>query len=185
MLPILQRRFRALENSKSAMLDQLSGIPAARLNERPSANSWSAAELISHVANVEREVLEAVKHKMAETDEASIKLRDRVGSLIVRNVMRAPLRVKVPAEVPGVLPDENANADQAMAEWQSIREQWRSFLEHARGPQLKSPVFAHPKGAWFTLPETVLFLRLHHDHHRAQIGRIARALSAREPVCVA
>ncbi len=183
MLPILQRRFRALENSKSAMLEQLGAIPAARLSEHPSPGQWSAAELVSHIAKVERGILAAVQQKMAEETGASVKLRDRVGSLIVRNVMRSPLRIKVPAQAEVTLPDREADAAAALADWQRVREEWQSFLEHARGPQLRTAVFSHPRGGWFNLPETVLFLRLHHDHHRAQIARIAKALAARpEPI---
>ena len=183
MLPILQRRFRALENSKAAMLEQLRAIPADQMSRRPAPDRWSAAELISHVAKVESGILHAVKQKMAEQDEASVKLRDRVGSLIVRNVMRSPLRVKIPAEPVTSLPDSDVDAQQAIAEWQRIRDEWHTFLDHTRGPQLKTAVFSHPKGGWFTLPETVLFLRLHHEHHRAQVTRIAKALAdSPEPV---
>lgn len=178
MLPILQRRFRALENSKTAILDQLRTVPQDRLDERPSTDRWSAAELISHLARVEAGMLQSVKQKLAEEDEARIKLRDRVGSLIVRNVMRSPLRVKVPAEPVTTQPEQHARAEDALAEWERTRQDWQEFLTHIRGPQLKSAVFSHPKGGWFTLPETVLFLRLHHDHHRAQFARLAKTLTS-------
>ena len=178
MLPILQRRFRALENSKSAMLDQLRALPIERLSEHPIPGKWSAAQLLEHIVRVEDGILQAVQQKLAETERERVGMGDRVGSLIVRNVMRSPLRVKVPAEVAEVLPDENANATDALAEWDRVRRDWQHLLERVRAPELKSGVFAHPKSGWFTLPETVLFLRLHHDHHRAQIARIAKALAA-------
>ena len=185
MLPILQRRLRALENSKESMLDHLRAIPADRQNERPSPGRWSAAELIRHVASFERGILETVTQKMADADESSVKLRDRVGSLIVRNVMRSPLRVKLPSEHVPTTPDSLADAASAIAEWQAVRDEWHTFLSHVRGPQLKTAVFSHPRGGWFTLPETVLFLRLHHEQHRAQMGKIVKALASREPVLVA
>ena len=178
MLPILQRRFRALENSKAAMLEQLRAIPAERLSEHPISGKWSAAQLLDHIARVEGGVLQVVKQKLEEDQREPVKIGDRVGSLIVRNVMRSPLRVKVPTEVAVVHPSENANAVEALAEWDRVRSDWQHFLERVRGPELKGGVFSHPKSGWFTLPETVLFLRLHHDHHRAQVARLAKALAA-------
>lgn len=178
MLPILQRRFRALENSKSAMIEQLRALPADRLSEHPIPGKWSAAELIDHIARVEGGILSVVKQKLAETKRDPVKVGDRVGSLIVRNIMRSPLRVKVPAEVPVVLPNSSTTAAEAVAEWDRVRGQWQDFLNHVRGPELKGGVFSHPRGGLFTLPETVLFVRLHHDHHRAQLTRLAKAFAA-------
>ena len=178
MLPILQRRFRALENSKSAMLEQLRALPADRLSEHPIPGKWSAAELIDHIARVEGGILGVVKQKVGETQREPVKVGDRVGSLIVRNVMRSPLRVKVPEQASVVMPSSTVSAAEAVAEWDRVREQWHDFLTHVRGPDLKGGVFSHPRGGLFTLPETVLFVRLHHDHHRAQLARIAKALAA-------
>lgn len=178
MLPILQRRFRALENSKSSMLEQLRSIAPEKLEQQPAPGKWSAAELIDHIARVEGGILRQVKSKLAENERESVRMHDRVGSLIIRNVMRSPLRVMVPAEVSSVVtPAEHVQASEALAEWDRTREEWRDFLDHVRGPELKGGVFSHPRGGWFTLPETVLFLRLHHDHHRAQVSRIAKALT--------
>ena len=185
MLPILQRRFRALENSKAAMLDQLRAVPAARLSEHPIPGKWSAAQLLDHIARVEGGILQVVKQKVAEAHREQVKMHDRVGSLIVRNVMRSPLRFRVPTEVAVVNPAENANATEALAEWERIRTDWQHFLEHVRASELKGGVFAHPKGGWFTLPETVLFLRLHHDHHRAQLSRLAKSLTTQSKALAA
>ena len=176
MLPILQRRFRALENSNAAMLQQLESIPADKRGERPSPGTWSAAELVSHIAKVESEIYRMVHQKMSEPEPVTF--GDRFGSMIVRNVMRSPLRIKVPDGATMTLPDETATADKAVAAWDKARGRWAKLLEDVRAPQLKGGVFSHPRGGWFTVPQTVLFLRLHHDHHKAQFTRIAKALAA-------
>ena len=178
MLPILQRRFYALENSKGALVAQLVAIPEERRNERPGEGQWSAAELLSHIGKVEREILAVVQQNRRTADAAAVKLGDRFGSMIVRNVMRSPLRIKVPDGAQQTLPEDGTDAGRALADWDRVRAQWRNMLAHVRPAELKSGVFSHPKGGWFTLPETVLFLRLHHAHHRAQFARIARAIAA-------
>ncbi len=160
------------------LLEQLRAIPPERLAERPAHEQWSAAELLNHIVKVESGILETVRQKLSLQDRDPVKLGDRFGSLVVRNVMRSSLRIKVPPEVSSVLPDKDATVEAAAAGWERVRQQWRELLDRARGEDLKGGVFSHPKGGWFTLPETVLFVRLHHDHHLAQIRRLQKAFAA-------
>ena len=169
MLPELTRALHRLERRKAAMLQMLQDWPAGNLNLRPAPGSWSAAQVIDHIARVEDGILQTVKANLEQPHPLT--RDDRVGSLIVRCVMRSPLKVKVPASAPAMIPGESASMADATARWAEARERWRTLLgDVAAVPQ--GGVFSHPRGGWFTLPQTVLFLRLHHEHHRPQLRRI-------------
>lgn len=60
--------------------------------------------------------------------------------------------------------------------WEEARREWTSFLGEVSEGQMRGGVFTHPRGGWFTMPETLLFLRLHHEHHLQQLRRIGMAV---------
>lgn len=170
----LQVQFDKLEASKRRMLQQIAAWPAEQRMRKPSAEMWSATQVIDHIAKVEGGILQAVRGNMRAPH--AIGREDRIGNFIVRCVLRSPMRVKMPQEATGIVPADNIGTDAALAAWDAARAGWLKMLERAPAAVIHQGVFAHPRGGWMSLPDTVSFLRLHHDHHRAQLQRIKKAL---------
>lgn len=176
MTPKLQRRFDSLERSKAAMLEDLSTWTPSQLTFRPASGAWSAAEILDHIARTEGGILQAVRSNLATP--MPLGKKDRLTSFVVRCIMRSPLKVKVSTEVKAILPSETATPDQAIAAWDKARARWCQLVTAATPTQIDGGVFTHPRGGWMSLADTLLFLRLHHEHHLGQIARLKKALPA-------
>ncbi len=176
MTPKLQRRFDSLERSKSAILQTVSTWTPEQLAFRPAAGTWSAAEILDHIARTEGGIVLSVRGNIAAPQPLGKK--DRLTSFVVRCIMRSPLKVKVPADVPAILPSETVTAPQAIAAWDKARLRLCQVVTAATPRQIDGGVFSHPRGGWMSLADTLLFLRLHHEHHLAQLARLQKSLPA-------
>ncbi len=176
MTPKLQRRFDSLERSKAAMLDSLHGWTPEQLAFRPAPGAWSAAEILDHIARTEQGILMVVRGNLEAPKPLGKK--DRLSSFVVRCIMRSPLKVKVPAEATAIVPSETADPDEAIAAWEKVRTRWCKLVMAATPSQIEGGVFSHPRGGWMSLADTLLFLRLHHEHHLSQLARLQKALPA-------
>ncbi len=174
MTPKLQRRFDSLERSKSSMLTTLSTWTPEQLAFRAEPGTWSAAEILDHIARTEGGILQAVRVNLASP--RPLVKKDRLSSFVVRCIMRSPLKAKVPEEAAAILPSEAVTAPQAIAAWEKARTRWCHLVTSATHGQIEGGVFSHPRGGWMSLPDTLLFLRLHHEHHVHQISRLQKTL---------
>ena len=174
MNPKLQRRFDSLERSKSAMLTSLSHWTPEQLAFRTAPDTWSAAEILDHIARTEGGILQAVRANLASPQPLAKK--DRLSSFVVRCIMRSPLKVKIPAEVTHIVPSDSVTASEAIAAWEKARHRWCLLVTSATHSQIEGGVFSHPRGGWMSLADTLLFLRLHHEHHLNQLSRLQKLL---------
>ena len=176
MNPKLQRRFDSLERSKAAILETVATWSPEQLAYRPAPDAWSAAEILDHIARTEGGILQAVRGNLDAPQPLAKK--DRLTSFVVRCIMRSPLKVKVPAQATAILPSETATPEQAIAAWDKARTRWCKLVTAATPKQIEGGVFSHPRGGWMSLADTLLFLRLHHDHHLNQLARLQKTLPA-------
>ncbi len=173
MLPRLQRAFERLERSRVKLLAPVTGWTPDQMQYRPAPNSWSAAQVIDHIARVESGLLaEARKNAKGPVPTRE----ERFGNRVIFLVMWLPLRIKVPDTASMVLPAKVCSSEEALHKWQHARDAWQSFLEGLKPSDLKPGVFAHPRAGRMTVPDVLTFLRLHHNHHRPQLARIASGL---------
>ncbi len=174
MQPSLAKAATKLDESKERTIALLERWPAHAREQQPDAQSWSAAQVVEHIARVEGGILEAVRKNSHAPHP--IAMNDRIGSLIVRSVLRSRMRVKAPENAANIMPSTTADFHSALEMWTTARTGWHAYLGEAPEAVLTRGVFSHPRGGWFTLPQTVLFLRLHHEHHLPQLRRIARSI---------
>ncbi len=158
------------------MLASLSTWTPEQLAFRSEPDTWSAAEILDHIARTEGGILQAVRVNLASPRPLAKK--DRLTSFVVRCIMRSPLKVKVPAAATAILPHQAVTAPEAIAAWEKARDRWCKLVTSATHSQIEGGVFSHPRGGWMSLADTLLFLRLHHDHHLNQIARLQKALRA-------
>ncbi len=176
MTPKLQRRFDSLERSKAAILHSLSTWTPEQLAFRPESGAWSAAEILDHIARTENGILLSVRGNLAAPQPLGKK--DRLTSFVVRCILRSPLKVRVPADTAAILPGETVTSTEAIAAWETARTRLCHLVTSATPRQIEGGVFNPPRGGWMSLADTLLFLRLHHDHHLAQLNRLQKAFPA-------
>jgi uncharacterized damage-inducible protein DinB len=138
-----------------AAMDQLysavSAVPAARFDERPQPEEWSANEVMAHVVTAGRY------------------FGDAVGRLL-DGLPGGPMRDRLERGVPR----------QSAAQWWAILEGDRAALfERVRQADPLSRLegtVEHPFFGSLNWRETLLFMRLHDLDHAGQLQKIAAAL---------
>jgi hypothetical protein len=132
-----------------------SRIPAARFDERPAEEEWSAAEVFTHVL------------EMTEHGDAAI------GAIIAGG---QPMRVR--DAVSGKVADGLTGAEDYWRAFQALREPFYARVLRARGDEHLEVTLQHPTFGPLNWREWLLFMRVHDLDHMRQIEAIADRLEA-------
>ena len=175
MLSSLEQSFKALEASKSALLNRLSGLSADCINQRPNPGAWSLAEIAQHLMLVEEEALRQFKAATPTNDRQTI--RDRAGRLMVHFVFRRGIRVKAPFR--SVIPDSAKSLQEIRTSWNEVRSVLRAHLDSIQPDGLEALLFRHPVAGRMNVRQTLKLLELHFKHHLRQVDRTESLVTAK------
>src|SRR5579862_8203831 len=168
----IQGQFERLERQKPPFLALIAPWSQGQLRFRSRPDSWSALEVVDHVLRTERGILGKVRANAARNARAP--MADRVRSSLLTLLMKCPVRVKVPAAVPQILPGGDCDLAEMKTTWDLARMEWRDWLEEVNAPRGGGALFRHPVSGWMTLPQTLNFMSAHLRHHEYQLRRIRR-----------
>lgn len=169
--------FAHLEKQRAEVLAQIDGWSGARLCYRPRPGAWSTAEVLDHVVRVETLTLRSVQAGVL--DPHPLRLRDKAGFVVMAQILRSNLRVKVPRSAPLVWPETDPDPRAVLLRWYRTRRRLESLLATPQAGAIACGVFRHPFAGWMSLPQVLDYFSLHLLHHRFQLGRLAQC--SREP----
>ena len=133
--------------------EAVTAVPAARFNERPATDEWSANEVMAHVVT------------------AGARFAERITGVLDGHPPGAPVADVI----------ERGAAEHTAQEWWSIfaaaRETLFARVLHADPAEHPERVIEHPFFGALNWREALLFLRLHDLDHAGQLQKIASALS--------
>ncbi len=148
-------------------------VPDGWRERRSTAETWTAAEVVDHLAKVESGIARLIgrrteKARLAglgpETSEASV-----LGSLD-HDLFGGTKKLVAPDLVrPGV----DVRADEAIAALEQSRDEMNATLAAVDGLALGEVVHTHPALGDLDLYQWVLSVGLHERHHARQLGAIA------------
>ena len=163
----LERQFARLEQQRETLESALYLLTPAQLSFRPSADSWTIAEVVHHLAVTERLILAAANKPDVRRSgrRASV-----VGSALLWGVLALGVRVSVP--IAPLSPRRDISLGDAHNEWIEMRQQWRGFLAALPQERLQEMAFRHPIAGPVPFSGVLKFLRRHCAHHLRQIDRI-------------
>ena len=162
-----------LDTERAALMANVSRVPEQDRDRRPSPDRWSVAEVLEHLAMVERGVAKLIARRGRQSpapdqlpaqpldEERVAKLRDRERRLEVPDFVR-------PA---GTL--SYADAARALEE---TRAGLRQAVVDADPASLDGYTYPHPVLGPITLRDWVHFVAHHEARHAAQVAEIADAL---------
>lgn len=164
-----------LDCEREALLAAVRRVPVERRGERPGGDRWSIAEVLEHLATVERGIARLLAKRGGETpsaDQAPAVPLDaaRVDTLRSRAERReAPERVR---------PTGTISAEEALGRLEESRRTLREAVAAARPETLDGCTHPHPALGMLTLRDWVHFVAHHEARHVAQLDEIADALDA-------
>lgn len=179
MHPRIAEILECLDTELAGLRSAVESVPPERRGERPAPDRWSVAEVLEHVALVERSVLKACARQLAAAREAGLAAETDITS--IRETM-PPERVanrERPLVSPERLIPKDNDAAAAWAQIETVRERVHEFVLSCDGLALSQVSFPHPSMGPLNLYQWLLFSAGHHARHAAQIREIAGELAAR------
>jgi len=134
-------------------------VPASRFRERPAPGEWSAAEVFTHIVQVNESGCRAIE------------------GILDHGAVPAPIADTISGET---------RADLAAAEdyWQAYQARRERLLErvlHASGDEHLDVKIAHRQFGPLSWREWLLFMRVHDLDHMRQLQSITRHFTEQEP----
>ncbi|WP_205503270.1 DinB family protein [Rufibacter psychrotolerans] len=167
----LQPLFDQLERQRLEFCAWVENVPRARQHQSPAPAQWSAAQVLYHLALVDKQVLTSLQKKLNSGKPLRpLRWQTRLKSFLLNLVLRLPLKLKAPAALPPVPAD--VSVEEVVREWQATRAQLRQVLANYPAEQLNREVFFHPRAGMLTMPQTLRFMAAHTEHHRPQLKRL-------------
>ena len=172
MVDNVSRVFQTLELQKRALLDRIAAWPTEQRQFRPAPGRWSALDIVDHLVRMEETALVGVQTNLPHGHP--VRIIDRLSGMLVNGLMRSPIRIRVPAGVPAVLPDGAADLDALGNRWAEIRKEMASLLCLLAQEQLHTGLVRHPVAGWMSILQGMRFLSAHLIHHEYQLDRLER-----------
>lgn len=154
--------------------------PASR-GVRPAPDRWSIAEVLEHLAIVERQVTALLRRGVQKAEAAGPLPDDPDTAPVLPTIDGALLldRERRVAAGPQVQPKGAVDADAA---WQTLaghRSELLALLAHVDGKRTDSVHAPHPVLGELTFQQWIAFLGYHEARHGAQIRAVMHELAAR------
>ena len=167
-----------LERNRAALQAAVERVPASQQRSRPAPDRWSAAEILEHLAIVEKRVVGRLSDALAAANAngagtaSDIPAFDERFARVLRNRLRRVVTSQA-SEPTGTL-----DVTAAWAELEAARQAVLDLIHQSDGLPLADPLAPHPVFGSLTFRQWIVFLGGHEARHADQILEIATALSA-------
>jgi hypothetical protein len=170
----IQRRWQAMENMNSQILQEIKNWGTQELQHQNSSNDWNALQVIQHIIISEKGTLGYLMKKTSSGVEGLDKVT-AMGKAAGTELQKA-LKSSEKWKAPNVMPDpEPIDLEKSIAYWLSLRVKYEEFLGNLDPAFIPLEIFKHPLAGRIDLMDTLDFLSNHIQHHMYQLERIKRA----------
>lgn len=177
MNPRIEEILATLDAQLADLRSAVDAVPDGSRARRPSADRWSVAEVLEHLALVESSVAKVCVKQLRAARAAGLGQESETASVLH---LLPPATVANRARrlsAPEALNPRGLDADAAWAEIEAVRDRFREFVASCDGLALGEVTFPHPALGPLNLYQWFLFAAGHHARHAAQIREIATQLS--------
>lgn len=171
MTNALDLAFNRLEKQLDNLLQMVKTLSSEQQNFKPDGRSWSILQVFRHMMQSEGQINKYLRKKIlgaATARKAGIVAILR--SAVLNAAMRLPMKYKVPDTIQ-VDFDENYDFEALSAEWKSLREDLRLFLENIDEETARKEIFRHPVVGRMNLLQGLAFMQEHLERHTRQVER--------------
>ena len=168
-----------VEAARAALLEVAGSLSPEQLAARPEPDAWSPAEILEHLAVVERRVAAGVGARVGAARVEGLSGAPSVRTLEERMYrFRSAVGRRLTAP-PEIAPSGGLAREELVERLGRSRAALFSALAAADGLPLDELTFPHPVFGDLSVPDWVLFVGAHERRHLAQIERaLARGASA-------
>ncbi|MBX6364365.1 MAG: DinB family protein [Gemmatimonadetes bacterium] len=170
---------RLLDSTRAELRRAVEAVPAARRRERPAEGRWSVAEVVEHVAGVERRIVEdVVAPRLEELRAAGTPAGPGSGPVVDPALLERLLdRSRRLTASASAQPTGAVDVEASLAALETVRAALRDAIVATDGLALAEVVLPHPVFGPLNLCGWITFLAGHEARHTAQIREVAAALA--------
>ena len=177
MHPRIRELLDYLDSQRLVLRAAIDAVPSELRERRPSLDAWSAAEVIEHVAIVERRLTQRLDALVAEARARGVGPETETGPVLDPAAHRMLLdrSYRLTAST-AAHPSGTVDAEQAWAEFEAAHAALRASVLAGDGLALGTVTAAHPRLGDLNWYQWVAFVGGHEARHAAQIRDVANAL---------
>ena len=169
--------FAANDEVRGRLLARVESLDEARQNFRPGADAWSAAEIIEHLALIERRLTGLFNAMLKKIEGAGAEAQPRPMRPFSLDEFAAQARQKLNA------PDETrprggGNLAAALAQLRASRAALNALQPRFKAVDGASATYPHPAFGPLNLYQWLAFVGAHEARHLAQIERVLAQTTA-------
>jgi len=158
-----------LEDTRDAFVGAVSGLSEAQLRFRPTAEAWSIADIIEHLALAEQRIVDIVTTRLPQgSAPAADKLTGPARFARLDAIVPSRQQERITAPSPLVPTGAWPTVDAALAAFVEARGQGIALAANA-GPDVCQRVLPHRIFGDFDLEEWLYFCGMHSARHAAQV----------------
>ncbi len=172
----LLKYFERMESERQELLRNLSGYSDELLSQKPTADQWSVAEVIDHLATSETGAMNYMRKKIEYGGHGPSALTAGLKQRLLNLAISLPIRYRVPK----ILERKETSAigyRETLDRWNAIRSAMRTEYSELDPAIVGNGLFKHPSAGKLNLIQGVRFMRRHMNRHIGQIHRTIRSLS--------
>jgi hypothetical protein len=159
-----------LDANRARLLEVVSAIPEHVRATRPAPDQWSVAEVLAHLAAVERRLGLFLASKIGEARKAGLgPERDNSAIEPTMSVDALTDRTRKLTAGEAVQPPADADASKALADLDKYRERLKALVIESDGLALGDVVAPHPVFGPLNAYQWVFFIAGHEARHTEQI----------------
>jgi uncharacterized damage-inducible protein DinB len=163
-----------LDAERQALVAEIEQVPLAQREQRPSPQAWSVAEVLEHLARVERGIAKLIALRGREQPSAEQAEAAPLDAARIARVRGRSARLEAPERV---RPSGTVTSADALRALEDARAQLREAVIAADSASLDACTHAHAVIGVLTLRDWVRFVAHHEARHAAQVADIAVALA--------
>ena len=172
MKKTILNKLQVLDVKLENLLEDLQAHSHEALNQKPSADSWSAVQVMYHLMLSEKYSLQYCKKKLGfkpTLEKAGIGAKLR--SLFVQGYLLLPLKAKAPKAVASPMLPEEGDLVSIAKKWRAQRRELEDFFNSLPAEYLDKEVYKHPMVGRLSFIGMLDFIGAHFKSHQKQIFR--------------
>ena len=178
MNPRINELIEYLDRERADLDRAIASVPAARHNAKPAADVWCAAEVVNHLALIDRRIT-ALLTKITGEAKANGAPPDAETSAVLPKIdVRRALDRTSKIRNPRADPAADCNMTDGLAALDAAREDLKALMRQPDLPDLGGVSAPHPAFGPMTGYEWIAFVAAHTHRHADQIREIATQLPA-------
>lgn len=175
----LREILAGIESARHDLCRSVADMSQELLDTRPSADAWSAGEILHHLYLIEKSLTRGMEKGLGEAERRNVPAGAGPDETVIHSLDRYsietnPLRASAPARV---IPSRAEKKEDLLAALERSRSELLLVFEKASAHDLSEARFPHPIFGDLNVYQWMVFLGKHERRHTRQIVETRRALA--------